>query len=132
MSHDPRYLKGFELFNKGDFFEAHEVWEELWHETYDDSKDFVQGLIQVTSAFHHFSNKNLRGARILHDSGVELLSKYPANYRGIDLAALLDRFKASFREIAQAKMDDLPGRGRPEGIQIPFGPERTFRVEVSA
>ena len=27
---DPRYLRGVELFNRGDYFDAHEVWEELW------------------------------------------------------------------------------------------------------
>ena len=31
-SHDPRYLKGIEYFNACEFFEAHEVWEELWAE----------------------------------------------------------------------------------------------------
>jgi len=31
--HDPRYLEGIEHFNKCDFFEAHEVWEELWADT---------------------------------------------------------------------------------------------------
>ena len=32
--YDPRYLAGIVLFNRGDFFEAHEVWESLWMETF--------------------------------------------------------------------------------------------------
>ena len=28
--YDRRYLAGVVLFNRGDFFEAHEVWEDLW------------------------------------------------------------------------------------------------------
>ena len=32
-SYDPRYLAGIVLFNRGDYFEAHEVWEDLWMET---------------------------------------------------------------------------------------------------
>ena len=25
------YLEGIRLFNAGDFFEAHDTWEEVWH-----------------------------------------------------------------------------------------------------
>src|SRR5437879_287850 len=32
--YDPRYLAGIVLFNRGDFFEAHEVWEALWMESF--------------------------------------------------------------------------------------------------
>ena len=28
--YDPRYLVGIVHFNRGDYFEAHEVWEDLW------------------------------------------------------------------------------------------------------
>jgi uncharacterized protein len=30
--YDPLYLQGIEHFNVCDFFEAHEVWEELWQD----------------------------------------------------------------------------------------------------
>ncbi len=30
MSYDPRYLEGIEHFNVCDFYESHEVWEDLW------------------------------------------------------------------------------------------------------
>src|SRR5262245_50227688 len=30
-SHPTRYLRGVELFNAGYYWEAHEVWEWLWH-----------------------------------------------------------------------------------------------------
>ncbi|HMX44082.1 MAG TPA: DUF309 domain-containing protein, partial [Elusimicrobiota bacterium] len=28
------------LFNNEDFFEAHEAWEELWHETQGEAREF--------------------------------------------------------------------------------------------
>ena len=47
MHHDPRYLAGIVLFNAQDFFEAHEVWEDLWSETCGNEHRFYQGLIQA-------------------------------------------------------------------------------------
>src|SRR6476619_5464854 len=65
-AHDPRYLEGIEHFNKCDFFEAHEVWEELWADTQGPPRRFYQGLIQVAVCLHHFGNGNIRGAKKLY------------------------------------------------------------------
>ena len=47
MTYDPRYLAGVLLFNGGCFFEAHEVWEDVWAESHGDERRLVQGLIQA-------------------------------------------------------------------------------------
>ena len=52
---DRLYQKGLEAFNSGHFYEAHEHWEEVWLETPNPDKMFLQGLIQVAAAFHHYS-----------------------------------------------------------------------------
>ena len=64
-AYDPRYLAGIVLFNRGDFFEAHEVWESLWMETFGEEKRFYQGLIQAAVGLCHFCNGNVRGAAAL-------------------------------------------------------------------
>ncbi|MGC3968698.1 MAG: DUF309 domain-containing protein [Pirellulales bacterium] len=61
--YDPLYLKGIELFNTCEFFEAHEAWEELWQEHFGPDRKFYQGLIQAAVAVHHFCNGNIRGAK---------------------------------------------------------------------
>ena len=53
-TYDPRYLAGVVLFNEQDFFGAHEVWEDLWHQELGPANAFVQGLIQFATALHHF------------------------------------------------------------------------------
>ncbi len=63
MSEYPeKYLEGIRLFNEEDFFECHEVLEELWSETLGAEKKFYQGLIQAAVALFHFGNENLGGA----------------------------------------------------------------------
>jgi predicted metal-dependent hydrolase len=131
MSDDPRYQKGIELFNAQDFFEAHEVWEELWHETRGEPRDFVQGLIQVTSAFHHFTNGNMRGAHILIKSGLELLAPYGKNYWGMDLDDLRANVHKSFDDIIAPPLDQLAGRGHSGPISFPFTPDRVFKMSAA-
>ena len=58
-TYDPRYLQGIELFNRGEFFEAHHQWEEVWLDDKGPSNEFYKGLIQVAIALHHFMSRIL-------------------------------------------------------------------------
>jgi len=107
---DPRFLKGIDYFNQREFFEAHEVWEDLWHEEHAEAKHFIQGLIQVATALHHFGNGNLKGARLLYDSGVALLQPYPDNFWRIHLVRLRADMKYCFEKLLSKPEDQLPGR----------------------
>ena len=127
---DDRYLKGIELFNEGRYFEAHDVWEEWWKATAGAERDFIQGLIQMTSAFHHFTTGNMRGARMLHDSAVALLAPFGEKHRGLDLAAVRRRFDDSFREIVAAPLETLRGRSLGGELVIPFTPARRFTLAL--
>src|SRR5437588_755419 len=60
-TYDPRYLAGVLFFNERDFFEAHEVWEDLWSESHGNERRFYQGLIQAAVGLFHFSGGNLGG-----------------------------------------------------------------------
>lgn len=82
--YDPRYLSGILLFNEGDFFEAHEVWEALWMETFDSDKQFYQGLIQAAVGLCHFCNGNVRGAVKLYHSSRDYMKKYPSPHLGLN------------------------------------------------
>jgi predicted metal-dependent hydrolase len=82
---DERYLKFFELFNERDFYECHEVLEDLWMETTGEERPYYQGLIQTATAFYHLENGNGAGARKLFTTGLDYLAPYPARYKGFDL-----------------------------------------------
>jgi uncharacterized protein len=62
LSADYRGLRhGVDLFNRGKFFAAHEALEDVWRAAGDDEKKFIQGLVQLAVAFHHYSTGNQRG-----------------------------------------------------------------------
>ena len=74
-AYDPRYLAGIVLFNRGDYFEAHEVWEAIWMDTAGPEKRYFQALIQAAVALCHFCNGNLRGATKLFKSSRDYMQR---------------------------------------------------------
>jgi uncharacterized protein len=88
LEENRKFQRGVALFNAGDFFESHEVWEELWLAASGDERTFLQGLIQVAAALHHFGRGNLLGMRSLLAAGLAKLDGFPDAHWGIDVAKL--------------------------------------------
>src|SRR3989475_13170710 len=80
--------EGIRLFNDEYFFEAHEVLEDVWKQEHGEPRLFLQGLIQISAAYHHYQNGNLVGAATLLQRGADKIRKYPARYLGIDAAGV--------------------------------------------
>ena len=85
---DRLFKKGLEAFNSGHFFDAHEHWEEVWLETLNPEKMFLQGLIQIAAAFHHYSRANRQGTQNLLQAGLTKIERFPHAHRGLALAPL--------------------------------------------
>src|SRR5690349_12487159 len=85
---DRLFRKGLEAFNSGLFYEAHEHWEEVWLDTPDPEKMFLQGLIQVAAAFHHYSRANRQGTRNLLRAGLTKVERFPHVHGGLELEPL--------------------------------------------
>ncbi len=82
--YDPRYLAGIGCFNRRDYFEAHEVWENLWKECQPAVRKWVQGLIHAAVALYHAHRGNYLGARRLYGSGRRYMEMYPVPMWGLD------------------------------------------------
>ena len=50
--------EGLGCYQREAFFATHEHWELVWLETEEPEKSFVQALIQVAAAFHHWQRGN--------------------------------------------------------------------------
>ena len=79
--------KGIAEFNAGLFFECHDTLEEMWAGVRGPSRDFFQGLIQVSVAYYHLGNGNAAGAESMMRRALKRLEKYPARYGGFDVDA---------------------------------------------
>ena len=87
---DPRLTRGVEAFNAGDFFGAHEIWEDLWVETVGPEKLLVQGLVQVAAGYAKVETGVRAGAIKLLTRGSALLRQYDATAFGLALAPFVD------------------------------------------
>jgi predicted metal-dependent hydrolase len=107
---DDAFERGVALFNRGDFFACHEVWEELWLRSTGAEKIFYQGLIQTAVAILHAERGNSRGASSTWRKAHAKLAMLPARHHGIALGELLDAV-AKFLTDASASAE-LPARPR--------------------
>lgn len=105
-TYEPRYLAGILLFNRQDFFEAHEVWESLWQDCCGPERRFYQALIQAAVALLHFGNGNVRGALKLYRSSRDYMERYGSPYLGLDTAAFWRRMESCFAELLAAAEPD--------------------------
>lgn len=90
-SSTPRLLRGVELFNRGEYWHAHEVWEEEWTpDRKGPDSGFYKGLIQVAAGCLHYTRHNRRGAVNKWRSGADYLRSYLPDHRGVRLAPLVE------------------------------------------
>ncbi len=97
----PYLEEGIRLFQRGEYFMAHETLEEHWIEAPEQDRDFYQGLIHLAVAFHHHQRDNPRGARSQFRKAAARLSSYPDVHEGVDLAGIR-RFLAEADERLEA------------------------------
>ena len=82
------FFEGLRAYEEKDFFEAHELWEELWSEYYLADRTLIQGLIQLAVSFVHLGNGNLKGAKSLLKKSTDKFSSYSGLHRGINIDKL--------------------------------------------
>src|SRR5579872_3623675 len=109
------FRQGLEEFNTERFFEAHEAWEHVWLASAEPEKTFLQGIIQIAAAFHHYQRGNLLGTRSLLEAGLGRLRDFPADQSGISL----DLLCVAAGEWATALRGGRdPGRGQFPKVQM--------------
>ncbi len=77
MADDSEQLEpGRAAFNRGEYFLAHELWEEVWRQVDDAERRLhVQGLIQIAAGLHHLQRHRAGPAAGLLRKGLEKLSQ---------------------------------------------------------
>jgi hypothetical protein len=104
------YQRGIRLFNAREFYDAHEVWEDVWRESHGVEKKFLQGLIQAAVAFHHHSTGNVVGACSLMERARRNLAGCPEEFGGVRVGVLLEALGQWRAALVAGK--GLPGHPR--------------------
>jgi hypothetical protein len=123
---DPRYQGYFTCFNAQQYYEAHDVLEDLWLQSRDDNYLFFKGLIQIAGAFVHLQKQylhpehpkhrpRLRPAVRLFELGMKNLAPYGPVHLHLDVSALL---RMSTDMVSQIVASDF-GRNPWQPTQAP-------------
>lgn len=97
-AYDALYVAFLAYFNRErDYFECHEVMEQLWLEEGRDP--LYQGLLQVAVGLYHHRNGNIDGGVKLLTAAVQKLEGRDRIVLGIDLGKLLAESKAHLAKL---------------------------------
>ena len=100
--------EGIEQLHRGDFFAAHETWEEIWRSTTPEPKTLLQGLIQVAAALHQIRDLHRReGPRRTLAKARRNLEPYTPVALGLDIEELI-RSVADWQEWLERREGDEP------------------------
>src|SRR5881397_808355 len=96
------YYDGITLFNEHEFFDAHEVWEDIWHMAYGLKFEFYQGMIQCAVALEHYRRGNPRGVLSLYQSYNRHFADVPEIFMGLDVKNFLTEMKSALTPVIEA------------------------------
>src|SRR4051812_6345654 len=87
------------FFNSGRYFEAHEVWEDMWREESGPLRSFYQGLVHAAVGLHHRERRNPIGMTAQLKKCLLRLEPYPSEVAAIDV----DRLRSDIRQVLEGR-----------------------------
>jgi uncharacterized protein len=98
---DAHFSSGVEMFNRGEFFEAHEEMEEAMNLLEDDTSDweFYLGMLRAAVANHKLGQGELSSAQLHLRAALKFLEAYPDRHRGIKLREFRSALSAELARI---------------------------------
>jgi CheY-like chemotaxis protein len=102
----PLALKGLEEFNRGEFFEAHELLELAWNADQSPARELYRAILQVGVAYLQIERGNYNGAVKMFLRLRQWIDPLPPLCRGVDVA----RLREDARRVHQALLALGPDR----------------------
>lgn len=79
---------GIDLFNRCEFFECHEVLEQIWTPSTQPERWFLQSLIHFAVGFYHHQRNNPDGATRQLSKGLRKIQSYLPEWGGVRTGAI--------------------------------------------
>jgi len=119
IANHPFYRAYFQCWNQQQYYEAHDVLEQLWLKTDSDDADFFKGLIQAAGALVHLQKnfehpshakhgRRLRPAVRLFDLAQKNLSRFAPQHHGLDVGALCQLLRTQVDRIVASNYETNP------------------------
>ena len=98
-----------DLINRAEYYEAHEVMEEIWILNNRPRPSILQSLIQIAASLEHVKRENINGARALAMRALQDIQMVP------NLPEEVWEWSSFLREFKQYAIGDF--QGQPPALQ---------------
>jgi len=108
----PQAMIGIDLFNRGEYYKAHEPLELAWMEASDPERVLYQGILQIGLAYYQISRGNFRGALKMFKRGQKHLDSLMDSFLGVDIRQLQEdarQVETKTRELGENLLSELRG-----------------------
>jgi predicted metal-dependent hydrolase len=100
-------LKGLEMFNRGKYFEAHDLLEMAWMEDQSPGRDLYRAILQVAVAYYQILRGNYNGAAKMFLRMRKWLDPLPEFCRGINIGKLRQEAHTVHQELLNLGADRI-------------------------
>lgn len=121
---DEDAIKGIELYNAGEFYEAHEDLEHAWMDDRTPGRNLYRAILQVGVALYQVERGNYDGALKMMLRVQQWLTPLPDTCRSVDVARL--------REDAERYYEQIIALGRDNLSDFDWEGVRPIRYETSS
>ena len=94
------FERGVELFNRQEFYECHEVLEDVWRPSAGPIRLFLQALIHFAVGFYHHQQGNRTGAELQLEKALRKLAGFLPVFQEIETAELYREGQMALEKIA--------------------------------
>ncbi len=123
------FRAGLDLFNGGEWFEAHEAWEDAWHNVSGTKKKFYQGLIQCAVVVEHVRRGNPRGVRSVWETAQTKFVGLADVYMGVNIRRLLADVENVIRPVLELPAASF-NPALPRSQDLPVNWDDAPRIEL--
>src|SRR5271166_4960304 len=106
------FHRGVELFNRGEFFEAHEEMEEAMNllEGEESDWEFYLGVLRASVAYHKLADGVVDSAILHLRAALNFLAPYPDRHRGIKLREFRNALTVQLARLDSQATTAIPPR----------------------
>ena len=103
----PRAAQGLQLFNAGEYFDAHEALEDAWNAEPGKVRDLYRGILQIAVVYLHVTRGNYQGAVKVYGRSLRWMKDWPEVCRGIQVGQLRRDAESVINEVIRLGAEHL-------------------------
>ncbi len=116
-----KFTSGVHLFNDGYYWEAHEMWEDLWREEEGDGKIFIEAFSQMAAGYCFLTRSKPENVKYLFTKAIEKFHNYSNHECALAIPSLISTMQNNV-DLLETRLhngDSLSSSFKVPAIEIP-------------